>query len=173
MSISVCKTYGSGRDSLLLPLLSFESWMFMTENPDRKKRGICQKYQRAETKNARKVVTPIRKAISLDLSLDKYFDQYVPNDLANRLNNWKYFFIQKYIKHVTIVKLLFTIITVVHKSTNRETSVTTYISLKLYSSIWSKMLLQSLHQTGIFLLLLSFNRHNIWLGCKYFASLQR
>ena len=26
-------------------------------------------------KNARKVVTPIRKAISLDLSLDKYLDQ--------------------------------------------------------------------------------------------------
>ena len=26
-------------------------------------------------KNARKIVTPIRKAISLDLSLDKYLDQ--------------------------------------------------------------------------------------------------
>ena len=38
-------------------------------------------------KNARKVATPIRKAISLDLNWGKYFDQYVPTDLANRFNN--------------------------------------------------------------------------------------
>ena len=39
-------------------------------------------------KNARAVVSRIRKAISLDLNLDKYFDQYVPKtDLANRFNN--------------------------------------------------------------------------------------
>ena len=30
-------------------------------------------------KNSKKFVTPIRKKISLDLSLVKYFDQYVPN----------------------------------------------------------------------------------------------
>ena len=51
-------------------------------------------------KNARKVATPIRKAISLDLNWGKYFDQYVPTDLANRFNNWKNILIQKcIIKH--------------------------------------------------------------------------
>ena len=42
-------------------------------------------------KNARKVATPIRKAISsLDLSLDKYFDQigYIPSELIS-LISWK------------------------------------------------------------------------------------
>ena len=40
---------------------------------------------------------------------------------------------------------------VAHKSTNRETSVITYVSLKLNSSIWSfvQTLLQRHHQTGI------------------------
>ena len=51
-------------------------------------------------KNVRKVVTPIRKAISLDLSLDKYLDQIFwfytfRTDVSNRFNNWKQFFIKK------------------------------------------------------------------------------
>ena len=47
-------------------------------------------------KDVRKVVTPT----SLDLSLDKYFDHRFQTDLANRFNNWKYFFTQKcIIKH--------------------------------------------------------------------------
>ena len=38
MSISISETGGGGRDSLLLPLLSRESWMFAKDNPDRKKK---------------------------------------------------------------------------------------------------------------------------------------
>ena len=36
-------------------------------------------------KNARKVVTPIRKAISLDLSVGKYFDQinFISSELTS------------------------------------------------------------------------------------------
>ena len=49
MSIHVWETGGSGRDSLLIPLMSCESWMLVKENSDRKKKkGICQKYQKAE-----------------------------------------------------------------------------------------------------------------------------
>ena len=55
MSISISETGGGGRDSLLFPLLSRESWMFAKDNPDRKKKkkkknkAICQKYQKVET----------------------------------------------------------------------------------------------------------------------------
>ena len=38
MSISISETGGGGRDSLLLPLLSRESWMFVKDNLDRKKK---------------------------------------------------------------------------------------------------------------------------------------
>ena len=49
MSIHVCDMGGSGRDSLLITLMSCESWMFVKENSDtKKKKGICQKYQKAE-----------------------------------------------------------------------------------------------------------------------------
>ena len=52
MSISISETGGGGRDSLLLPLLSRESWMFVKDNLDRKKKKkkkvICQKYQKVE-----------------------------------------------------------------------------------------------------------------------------
>ena len=38
MSIHVCETGGSGRDSLLIPLMSCESWMLVKENSDIKKK---------------------------------------------------------------------------------------------------------------------------------------
>ena len=117
-------------------------------------------------KNVRKVVTPIRKAISLDLSLDKYLDQIFwfhtfRTDVSNRFNNWKQFFIQKcIIKHTNNYRADCLQLQkrdpktwkhsrkVVHKSTNRETPVITYIFLKLYSpktlSNWYVSLLQEI-----------------------------
>ena len=119
-------------------------------------------------KNARKVVTPIRKAISsLDLSLDKHFDQIdsIPSELISLIGlitednsssrnasqstltiaglivyNYK----KGTHKRESIVDKVS-----INQLRKRETPVITYISLKLYSSIRSKTLLQKLHQVGI------------------------
>ena len=89
-------------------------------------------------KNARKMVTPIRKAISsLDLSLDKHFDQidFTPSELISLIglipeNN--------------------------SSSGNRPQSTLTPV-ISLTSSVRSKTLLQRLRQIGI----CSFYRHII------------
>ena len=72
------------------------------------------------------------------------------NDLANRFNKMQKCIIKQannYKKWDT--KTWKHSGKVVHKSVNQESPETSYISLKLYSSIWSKTLLQRLHQTGI------------------------
>ena len=131
-------------------------------------------------KNRRKVVMPIRKAIiSLDLSLDKYSDQ--TDSIASKLislisltteNNSSsrnasqstlaiagsivYIYKKGTYKRESTVKQVS-----INQLRKRETLIITYISLKLYSSIRSKTLLQRLHQIGIYLFLLpSCNRHN-------------
>ena len=75
------------------------------------------------------------------------------NDLANRFNNWKYYFIQKCILKPTN-HFPADYLQLQKRNSNRKAPVITYISLKLYSSIWNKTLLQRLHQTGI--------------GCSYY-----
>ena len=119
-------------------------------------------------KNARKVVTPIRKAISsLDLRLDKHFDQIdsIPSELISLIgliteNNSSsrdasqstltiaglivYNYKEGTHKRERIVDKVS-----VNQLRKQETPVITYISLKLYSSIRSKTLLQKLHQVGI------------------------
>ena len=119
-------------------------------------------------KNARKAVTPIKKAISsLDLSLDKYFDQIdsIPSELISLIlliteNNSSS-------RNASQSALTITGLTVhnykkgthkrestvgkvsINQLRKRETPVITYISLKLYSFIRSKTLPQKLHQIGI------------------------
>ena len=119
-------------------------------------------------KNARKVVTPIRKVISsLDMSLDKHFDQInsIPSELISLIglitgNNSSSRNVSQ--STLTIAGLIvYSYKKGTHKRESavdkvsinqlrkRETAVITYISLKLYSSIRSKTLLQKLHQIGI------------------------
>ena len=119
-------------------------------------------------KNTRKVVTPIRKVISsLDISLDKHFDQIdsIPSELISLIglvteNNSLSRNVSQ--STLTIVRLIvYNYKKGTHKresivdkvSINQlrtwETPVITYISSKLYSSIRSKMLLQKLNQIGI------------------------
>ena len=120
-------------------------------------------------KNARKMAMPIRKAInSLDPSLDKHFDQIdsLPSELISLIglitennsssrkvpqstlaiaglivyNNKKGTH-----KHESTVKKVS-----INQWRKQETPVVTYISLNLYLSIWSHMLLQRLHQADVF-----------------------
>ena len=119
-------------------------------------------------KNARNVVTPIRKAISsLDLIIHRHFDQTdsLPSELISLIgliieNNSSSrnespsiltiagLIVYNYKKRTHKRKS-----TVEEVSVNQlrkwETPVITYISLMLYSPIRSKTLLQRLHQIGI------------------------
>ena len=113
-------------------------------------------------------LAPIRKAIrSLDLSLHKHFDQinYIPTKLISLIgliteNNSSCRNASQ--STLTIAELIVynykkgtrkresTVDKVsINQLRKRETPAVTYISLKLYSSTRSKMLLQKLHQTGI------------------------
>ena len=119
-------------------------------------------------KNARKAVTPIKKAISsLDLSLDKHFDQIdsIPSELISLIvliteNNSSSrnasqsaltiagLTVHSYKKGThkresTVGKVS------INQLRKRETPVIIYISSKLYSFIRSKTLPQKLHQIGI------------------------
>ena len=107
------------------------------------------------------LVAPIRKAISsLDLSLDKHFDQIdsIPSELISLIglvtenNSSSRTASQSTLTIAGLIVYNYKKETLKHKSTvnkvpinhlrKRETPVITYISLKLYSSIRSKMLLQ-------------------------------
>ena len=119
-------------------------------------------------KNARKVVTPIRKAISsLDLSLDKHFDQIdsIPSELilliglitennsssryasqsTLRIAGWIVYNYKKGTRkrESTVDKVS------INQLRKQKAPVIAYSSMKLYSSIRSKTLFQKLYQIGI------------------------
>ena len=119
-------------------------------------------------KSARKVVTPIREAINnLDLSLDKPFDQTnsIPSELISLIgllaeNNSStinasqstltiagmivYNYKKGTQKHENSLEKVS-----INQLSKRETPIITYVSLKLYSSLRSKILLQRFHQISI------------------------